>query len=93
LVPSWRDAKHHGWAVPSDGHLQLCPDCLKAHKDGLTASAVPAGSLAAPDYALGRYRRAEAALSAAALEMSVATRRLEDAVLGEIARMNAGVTP
>lgn len=32
VVAQWRDAAKHGWAVPVDGALQLCPACLANHK-------------------------------------------------------------
>ncbi len=32
VVSQWRQAAKHGWAVPVDGHLQLCPACLKRLK-------------------------------------------------------------
>ena len=32
LVKNWRDANEYGWAVPIDGHFQLCPACLKDYK-------------------------------------------------------------
>lgn len=32
VVAQWRDAAKHGWAVPVDGALQLCPACLVTHK-------------------------------------------------------------
>lgn len=47
LVAQWQDAREHGWAVPCDGQLQLCPRCLLVQKGILMATAVPAGSLAA----------------------------------------------
>ena len=39
LVENWRDAAKHGWAVPPDGHLQLCPICLRVHKAVMLATA------------------------------------------------------
>ncbi len=38
LVPQGRDAKEHGWCVPSDGHLRLCPSCVAAHKREMKAA-------------------------------------------------------
>ncbi len=40
LVHQWREAAGFGWAVPSDGQLQLCPRRLVAHKERLAESAV-----------------------------------------------------
>ncbi len=40
IVEQWRDAAKHGWAVPTDGGLQLCPLCLDVHKAGLIARAI-----------------------------------------------------
>ncbi len=40
IVSRWRDAQQYGWAVPSDGHLQLCPSCRTAHKRKLRENAV-----------------------------------------------------
>ncbi len=42
VVEEWQDARKHGWAVPSDGHLHLCPKCVEFHKGVLSATAVPA---------------------------------------------------
>lgn len=42
LVEHWRDAAKSGWAVPSDGHLQLCPRCLAAKKRSLFSTAATA---------------------------------------------------
>ncbi len=41
LVKDWRDARDHGWAVPCDGHLQLCPKCVEFQRGVLSATAVP----------------------------------------------------
>lgn len=46
LVKKWSDARDHGWVVPCDGLLQLCPKCVVVHKAQLSAVAVPIGSLA-----------------------------------------------
>lgn len=40
IVPAWRDAAKHGWAVPSDGHFQMCPECLPKHKEELLKHAI-----------------------------------------------------
>ncbi len=40
LVRNWRDAAEHGWAVPSDGHLQMCPECIPKYKAGIFAEAL-----------------------------------------------------
>ena len=39
LVKHWTDAKTHGWVVPCDGHLQLCPFCAAFQKGVLFATA------------------------------------------------------
>ena len=39
VLPHWRDAAEHGWCVPSDGHLQLCPACLADHKQAMAIAA------------------------------------------------------
>jgi hypothetical protein len=39
VVADWRDARKFGWAVPSDGQMQLCPVCLENHKQRLMRSA------------------------------------------------------
>ncbi len=41
LVENWRDAGRHGWAVPVDGHLQLCPRCLESHKRRIFKASKP----------------------------------------------------
>lgn len=41
LVKHWRDARHSGWVVPTDGQLHLCPDCAQARIDEVFAAAVP----------------------------------------------------
>lgn len=46
IVKHWRDARNHGWAVPADGQMQLCPECVLIHKGMIMATAIPAGSLA-----------------------------------------------
>ena len=40
IVEKWQDARNHGWAVPNDGQLQLCPVCLENHKRRLMKDAV-----------------------------------------------------
>lgn len=50
IVPKWRDAEQYGWAVPADGNLQLCPECLPEYKEEIIAGAVRIGDDAdAPD--------------------------------------------
>ena len=46
LVDHWHDAREHGWAVPADGMLQLCPVCVRIRQAVLMATAVPVGLLA-----------------------------------------------
>ena len=46
LLKKWQDAREHGWAVPCDGLLQLCPRCVIFRKGVLSATAIPIGSLA-----------------------------------------------
>ena len=46
LVEHWQDARKVGWAVPCDGHLQLCPLCAQYRRGQLSATAIPIGSLA-----------------------------------------------
>ena len=41
LVKKWTDARDHGWAVPADGHLQLCPLCTEYRRGELMATAIP----------------------------------------------------
>ncbi len=41
LVKKWVDARKHGWTVPCDGLLQLCPLCTKYHEGVLSATAIP----------------------------------------------------
>lgn len=53
VVHKWTDARNHGWAVPCDGHLQLCPACVQFEKGVLSATAVNAsGNTAIPPAAL-----------------------------------------
>ena len=33
LVRHWQDARQHNWAVPCDGNVQLCPDCVAACRE------------------------------------------------------------
>ncbi len=44
VVKVWRDLRHKGWAVPNDGGLQLCPECLKCHKCEVFTPTKPAES-------------------------------------------------
>ena len=44
LVAHWQDARDHGWCVPVDGQLQLCPECLLIQKGMLLATAISVGS-------------------------------------------------
>lgn len=37
LVVQWWDAAQSGWAVPSDGHLQLRPECVAKQKAAFSA--------------------------------------------------------
>jgi len=46
IVEKWVQARALGWAVPCDGRLQLCPNCVIYQKGVLSATAIPAGSLA-----------------------------------------------
>lgn len=41
IVAHWQDARKHGWVVPCDGALQLCPRCADVHRGMLMATAVP----------------------------------------------------
>jgi hypothetical protein len=50
IVEKWWDARKHGWAVPRDGQVQLCPTCLAYHKGILSAIAIPAELLEGPTH-------------------------------------------
>ena len=41
IVEKWWDARKHGWAVPCDGQLQLCPTCVAYERGVMSALAVP----------------------------------------------------
>ncbi len=40
IVKEWPMARDHGWAVPADGQLQLCPVCVAYQKGLLNATAI-----------------------------------------------------
>lgn len=51
LVKEWPYAARHGWAVPSDGHLQLCPDCVLKQKADFKAESIQKAIIKALDAA------------------------------------------